>query len=104
MKMVSYWKEEKQFYDEDDELFLIYGYYDHKNQSGGDKEKMQKCIGVYWRDDYPSSRGYLTPCVIPPKTAKCLLKGLFLELLSVGENEKAKAVSDAIKFIDGING
>ena len=106
MKMVSFWKGPNgestppvQFYDEDDELFLIYGYYDHKNQSGGVKANMQKCIGVYWRDDYPSSHGVLTPCVIPPRTAKCLLKGLFLELLSGGEKEKAEKVSEAIRFL-----
>ena len=106
MKMVSFWKGPNgestppvQFYDEDGELFLIYGYYDHKNQSGGVKANMQKCVGVYWRDDYPSSHGVLTPCVIPPRTAKCLLKGLFLELLSEGENDKAKKVSEAIHFL-----
>lgn len=106
MKMVSYWKSVAgepaspvPFYDEDGELFLIYGYYDHKNQSGGVKTNMQKCIGVYWRDDYPSSHGFLTPCVIPPRTAKCLLKGLFLELLSEGKKDKAEKVSEAIRFL-----
>lgn len=104
MRMVSYWKDENgdspsPFYDEAEELFLIYGYYDHKNQSGGDRTQMQKCIGVYWRDDYPSSHGYLTPCVIPPKTAKCLLKGLFLELLAMGEKDASEKVSEAIRFL-----
>ncbi len=107
MDMVSYWKDKKgnrpkPFYDEGGELFLIYGYYDHKNQRGAISDE-DRCIGVYWHDNYPSSRGHLTPCVIPPKTAKCLLKGLFLELLSLGEKSRADKVSEAIKFLDGEN-
>ena len=108
MEMVSYWKDKDgnpptPFYDEEGELFLIYGYYDHKNKCGEIRDE-NRCIGVYWNDNYPSSRGYLTPCVITPKTAKCLLKGLFLELLSVGENGKAKRVSEAIRFLDCTKG
>ena len=101
MKMVSYWKETKQFYDEDGELFQIYGYYDHLNQSGGICDKNRR-IGIYWRDDYPSSRGYLSPCVIPEHTAMCLLKGLFEEMLLIGETEKADKISEAIRFMRGM--
>ena len=59
---------------------------------------MQKCIGVYWRDDYPSPQEVLTPCVIPLKTVKCLLKGLSMELLLMGEKEKVEKVSEALEF------
>lgn len=107
MKMVSYWKDEngnqpEPFYDEDDELFLIYGYYDHKNQNGG-KVAKNKCIGIYWRDDYPSARGYLAPCVIPERTSMCLLKGLFAELSALGDKDGADKVSRAIRFMSGID-
>ena len=100
MQMVSYWKgmngesSPMPFYDEDGELFLIAGYYDHKNQG-----RAVKSVGVYWYDSYPVSRDRLAPCVIPSKTAKCLLKGLFIELLSVGEKEKADKVAAVIKFL-----
>lgn len=100
MDMISYWKSTVRFYDEDGELFLIYGFYDHKNQSGKTSDE-NRCIGVYWREDFPSARGRLAPCVIPPKTARILLKGLFFELLSSGEQAKAERVSEAIRFLDG---
>lgn len=107
MQMVSYWKADNAgnsptpFYNEDGELFLIYGYYDHMNRSGGAHPK-NKRIGIYWRNDFPSSRGYLTPCVIPEQTAMSLLNGLLFQLLTAGENEKAQKVAEAIKFMNGV--
>lgn len=104
--MVSYWKTENEgvqptpFYDEDGELFLIYGYYDHMNKSGGTCAQ-NKCIGIYWRDDFPSSHGYLTPCVIPEQTAMALLNGLLAQLLAKGEKDRAEKVGEAIRFMKG---
>ena len=106
MKMVSYWKDKKgesptPFYDEEGELFLIYGYYDHKNQSGGTCPRNRR-IGIYWRADFPSSRGYLSPCVIPEQTAMGLLHGLLFQLLTAGDTGRAAKVAQAIRFMKGL--
>ncbi len=106
MKMISYWKDRQgnsptPFYDEEGELFLIYGYYDHKNQSGGICTKNRR-IGIYWRNGFPSSRGTLAPCVIPEQTAMCLLNGLFFQLLTTGDMARAEKVAQAIRFMKGI--
>ena len=103
MEMISYWKDTVPFYEEDGEMTLIYGYYDHKNEQGGVCEK-NKCIGIYWRNDYPSARGRLAPCVIPDVTAKCLLMGLLFEFVSSGKMDKASNVLDAIRFLKGEKG
>jgi hypothetical protein len=106
MKMVSYWKKSvngegesitpEPFYSEDEDFHLIYGYYDHEN--AGNPEKR---LGIYWREDFPHNRSnnILTPLVVPPITAKGFLTGLFFELLSKGQKDKAEKVAEAIKFL-----
>jgi hypothetical protein len=47
--MISYWKNPKEFYN-DDGLVLIVGHYDHKNEHNGG----EKALGVHW-GDYPQS-------------------------------------------------
>ena len=105
MKMISYWKDEngespRPFYDEDGELFLIYGYYDHKNRRGC-KSNQDRCIGVYWNDNYPTARARLAPCVIPQKTAESLLKGIMFDLITTGNREKLEKVAAAMNFLKG---
>lgn len=50
--MISYWKDPEEIY-KDEELVLIIGHYDHKNQNNGG----EKALGVHW-ETYPQSRGY----------------------------------------------
>ena len=104
MKMVSYWKKSlsgegehlapEPFYSEDGDFHLIYGYYDHEN--GGNPEKR---LGIHWREDFPRSNNILTPLMVPPVAAKGFLSGLFFELLSKGQKDKAEKVAEAIKFL-----
>lgn len=93
MDMISYWKDTEVFY-EDDGLVLIFGWYDHKNQGNADK-----ALGVYWWDNYPQSRGKLSPCVIPANTRNAILSGLLHQAVINGQNTKTilKAVYFFVK-------
>jgi len=75
MKIVSYWSEVENLY-EDSGLVLIIGKYDHKN---ADKAG-EKTLGIHWKD-YPQSRGILSPCVIPTETRTAILSGLYTKQL-----------------------
>lgn len=93
MDMISYWKDTEVFY-EDDGLVLMFGWYDHKNQG-----KADKALGVYWGDNYPQSRGKLSPCVIPANTRNAILSGLLHQAVINGQSTKTilKAVDFFVK-------
>ena len=92
MRMVSYWKDTKEFF-EDDGLVFIIGRYDHKNQNNGGN----KALGVHW-GDYPQSNGVLCPCVIPEITRNAILSGLLHQGVTKNETGKVESILDAIKF------
>lgn len=94
MKMVSYWKDTKEFYN-DDGLVLIVGYYDHKNQNDGGV----KALGVHW-GTYPQSHNTLSPCVIPEETRSAILSGLLHHAVSKGNAELIKEITDAIEYFN----
>ncbi|MCE9964874.1 hypothetical protein [Lelliottia amnigena] len=94
MKMISYWKNTVDIYD-DDGFVLIIGYYDHKNQyNGGDKE-----LGVHW-GTYPQSRGILSPCVIPASTRSAILSGLLHKAVTAGDLKTIYSLTKAIEFFN----
>ena len=94
MKMISYWKDVKEFYN-DDGLVLITGYYDHKNANNGG----HKSLGVHW-GDYPQSRGILSPCVIPTDTRNSMLSGLMHQATINQDTDKIKNIIEAINFFN----
>ena len=93
MQMISYWKNPKEFYN-DDGLVLIVGYYDHKNEHNGG----EKALGVHW-GDYPQSRGILSPCVIPLDTRNSMLSGLLHQATLNQDTEKINKIIEAIQFL-----
>ena len=97
MKMISYWRGENggepTVCHREDELTLIYGYYNHKNQ----QENGDRCLGIHWQK-FPQSRGYLAPCVIPTQTALAFLNGLAQAKIARGE--EIDALDDARAFLE----
>jgi len=94
MNMISYWKSSKEIH-VDDGLVLIIGWYDHKNRySGGEKS-----LGIHW-DNYPQSRGILSPCVIPEATRSAILSGLLHQAVSIGNLKQVESITEAIKFFN----
>lgn len=92
--MISYWKNPKVVY-VDDGLVLIIGRYDHKNENnGGDK-----ALGIHW-EDYPQSRGILSPCVIPEATRNAILSGLLHQAVSSNDADKMAGIIEAIKYFN----
>ncbi|SFV64698.1 hypothetical protein MNB_SM-5-1159 [hydrothermal vent metagenome] len=94
MQMISYWKDYKEFYN-DDGLVLIVGYYDHKNENNGGK----RALGVHW-GNYPQSRGILSPCVIPEDTRNAMLSGLLHHATIKQDEEKINNIIKAIQFFN----
>lgn len=92
MDMISYWKNYETIYN-DNGLVLIFGWYDHKNEHNGG----EKALGVHW-EDYPQSRGILSPCVIPKATRSAILSGLLHQAVSEGDKQKVQSVMKAIEF------
>lgn len=92
MKLISYWKNSKEFYN-DDGLVLIVGYYDHKNENDGG----EKALGVHW-GDYPQSRGILSPCVIPKNTRNSMLSGLLHQATINQDEDRINNIIEAIRF------
>lgn len=92
MQMISYWKNPKEFYN-DNGLVLIVGYYDHMNEHNGG----EKALGVHW-EDYPQSRGILSPCVIPQDTRNSMLSGLLYQATLNQDTEKINKIIEAIQF------
>lgn len=94
MKMVSYWKNTKEIYN-DDGMVLIIGLYDHKNQHGSG----EKCLGVHW-GTYPQSHNILSPCVIPKQTRSAILSELLLQAVNNGNTDLVKEITDAIGYFN----
>jgi len=92
MQMISYWKNYKEFYN-DNGLVLIIGNYDHKNENNGG----EKALGVHWRN-YPQSHGILSPCVIPKDTRNSMLSGLLYQAIINQDEEKINNITEAIQF------
>ncbi|HCE46152.1 MAG TPA: hypothetical protein DET40_21620 [Lentisphaeria bacterium] len=92
MKMVSYWKEPREIY-EDNGLVLIIGIYDHKNQG---KDEF-KALGVHWKD-YPQSNNTLCPCVIPEETRNAILSGLLHQAVVNQDLDKIQSITEAIRY------
>lgn len=94
MRMVSYWKNIKEIYN-DGGLVLIIGYYDHKNKYNGGT----KSLGVHW-GTYPQSYGILSPCVIPEETRSAILSGLLHQAVRKGNTKLVKGITDAIEYFN----
>jgi hypothetical protein len=94
--MISYWKSPDQIY-VDDQFVLIIGWYDHKNQNNGG----ERALGVHW-DNYPQSRGVLSPCVIPPTTRSAILSGLLHQAVSNNNLEQVDSITRAIHFFNEV--
>lgn len=92
MKMVSYWKDWEEIYN-DDGLVLIIGKYDHKNQNNGGV----KSLGVHW-GTYPQSHNVLSPCVIPKETRSAMLSGLLHQSVLQGKTQHVKQITQAIEY------
>ena len=92
MKMISYWKNSKVVYT-DDEMSLIIGRYDHMNENGGG----DKALGIHWID-YPQSRGILSPCVIPMSTRNAILSGLLHDAIVSKNKDNIGKITEAIEY------
>lgn len=92
MNMISYWTEHEVIY-VDDGLTLIIGFYNHKNMN----ELGEKSLGIHW-DNYPSSRGVLSPCVIPEETRNAVLSGLLHQAVVSGNKANIASLTEAINF------
>lgn len=92
--MISYWKEPREIHT-DDGLVLIIGKYDHKNQNNGGS----KALGVHW-ENYPQSRGVLSPCVVPESTRNAILSGLFHQAVTNGNQEQVGQIAEAIGYFN----
>lgn len=90
--MISYWKNVKPIY-VDSGLTLIIGWYDHKNLNNGG----EKALGVHWQD-YPRSRGVLSPCVVPEATRNAMLSGLHHQSIINGSQKDVVSLTEAIEF------
>ncbi|MFZ5486945.1 MAG: hypothetical protein ACOY5G_08095 [Pseudomonadota bacterium] len=75
---------------------MIIGWYDHKNQENGG----ERALGVHWGDDYPQSRGVLSPCVIPSATRNAILSGLLHQAVSSNQIKQVEDILGAIKFFN----
>jgi len=93
LKLVSYWKNYKEIYNEDG-FTLIIGTYNHKNQ-----HMDEKALGVHWRD-YPKSHNVLSPCVIPEETRDAILSGLLHKATISKNTEQIKSIIEAIEFLN----
>lgn len=93
--MISYWKQPEEIY-QDDGLTLIIGWYDHKNQENGG----EKALGIYWGNDYPQSRGILSPCVIPATTRNAILSGLLHQAVTTNKTTQIDGILKAITFFN----
>jgi hypothetical protein len=93
MKMVSYWSEVKDIY-EDSGLVLIVGKYNHKNAN----DTGEKTLGIHWKD-YPQSRGILIPCVIPAETRNAILSGLLHQAVIKQDNKSIDRIKSAITYL-----
>ncbi|MDA3073007.1 hypothetical protein OFO08_02060 [Campylobacter sp. JMF_10 EL2] len=89
--IVSYWKLDKKdcilFKDTEEDFYVIFGEYNHKNQ----KTKGEFCIGVCW-ENYPIQRDKLSPMVLSKETSNGLLDGLFIKAVK----DKNQKLSDKI--------
>ncbi|GAA0878983.1 hypothetical protein GCM10009119_19510 [Algoriphagus jejuensis] len=94
MKMISFWSDINEIH-VDDGLVLITGRYNHKNQS----TQGEKTLGVHW-ENYPQSRGILSPCVIPESTRNAVLSGLLHQAAAKGEQTQIDQLVKAIKYFD----
>ena len=93
MKMVSYWSDVKNIY-EDSGLVLIIGKYNHKNTN----DAREKTLGIHWKD-YPQSRGILSPCVIPAETRNAILSGLLHQAVIKQDNGSIDEIKFAINYL-----
>lgn len=85
--MVSYWEDVQEVYKTEQGFVIIRGFYD------------EKCIGIHWASEFPSSRGVLTPCVIPKEVACAMLAGLIQQAINIGDNQRLKALQEAYHYI-----
>lgn len=93
LKIVSYWKEVKEIYKEN-EFTLITGFYNHKNQNHD-----EKALGVHW-GNYPKSHNVLSPCVIPEETRDAILSGLLHKATMSKEIKQIQSIIEAIQFLN----
>lgn len=93
MKMISYWKNYKNIYKDDEGQVIIVGEYDHFNEGNP-----RKALGVHWTD-YPTSRGVLAPCVLSGTNANALLLGLLNKALAEEKEDVVDNLIDAIKYL-----
>jgi len=91
MKMVSYWKNVKETYN-DNGLVLIIGNYDHKHQYNGGEKSLGVHLGTY-----PQSHNILSPCVIPAETRSAILLGLLCQTVSKENVDQVKKITNAIE-------
>ena len=90
--MISYWKEVAEFYN-DGGLVLITGLYNHKNENS----EGEKALGIHW-EDYPQSRGMLSPCVIPEATRDAILAGLLHKAVFSKDSYGVEEITKAIEY------
>ena len=86
--MVSYWKNIQEVYTKDGFTIIC-----------GDYEGREKTVGVHW-PDYPNSRGYLTPCVIPKHISNPMIEGLIVQSINMVDDERLKKLQKAYSYIN----
>ena len=89
--LVSYWRLDKDYIVYESVNFkVIKGYYNHKNNAN-----YEKSLGICW-ENYPKSRGKLSPIVIKEDVRDAFLSGL-LNKFSKDSNKRIK-ILQAIDF------
>lgn len=94
MKIISYWKDTRVVF-VDEGLTFITGYYDYNNENNGGV----KSLGIHW-ENYPNSRGVLSPCVIPKNTRNTILSGLLYRAVATGDKTDIASLTEAIDFFN----
>lgn len=93
MKMISYWKDTREIYRDDEGMIVIIGFYNHKHSQKEDK----KCLGVHW-GDFPTVRGVLAPTVISENLKNAILTGILHQCLIENRFKEVKIIQEAIEF------
>jgi len=91
MQIVSYWKDIKRIYRQD-EFTIIRGIYQPNKYEAG-----IRCLGIHW-DTYPQTYGILCPQVIPKELSLIILNGL-KDIKSIPNQFSNSIIKESIEYL-----
>jgi hypothetical protein len=97
IKMISYWQEVEEIYD-DSGMIIIIGKYNHKNKN----KEGNKALGIHWKH-YPlyendNSQKVLSPFVVAGNTRNAILSGLLHQAILKNETDNIASITKAIDY------